>query len=144
MKKLMFVPLLFAACVFAVNSAQAQEGKKYDNPQWKNVVFVDYHSGKMQRAHEIIDNYYVKASEKAGTPQPESVMVMHSGDWDMMVIWHMQGGIEDMNWERNPNGMKWFNAFKEIAGGEDKAQAILDEYDSLVARSSNQIARIRQ
>ncbi|WP_185153297.1 hypothetical protein, partial [Fulvivirga lutimaris] len=89
------------------------------------------------RAREIIANYHQKASEKAGTPGPEMVLEMNSGEWDIMAIWGMKGGISDMDWEVNPNGIKWRKAMNEIAGSAEKAQAIIDELDSLVDRSSS-------
>lgn len=143
MKKLTLIPLLFCACLFAVQQSHAQEAKKYDDPQWKNVVLVDFHSGKAQRAQEIIDTYYVPASEKAGTPGPETALMLHTGEWDMILIWAMSGGIGDMNWEVHPNNVKWRNALNEVCGGAEKATEILQEYAGLIARSSNAIARGR-
>ena len=39
--------------------------------------------------------------------------------------------------------VNWRKALNEIAGGADKAQAIMDELSSLVNKRSNQIGRVR-
>jgi len=147
MKKLMLSGVLVGLFIFfATNTVSAQsdmQPKKYENAQWKNVVFVDYKSGKYARSKEIISKYFAPASEKAGTPGPEMVLEMNSGEWDIMYVWGMKGGIADLNWETSPDDIAWRKALNEIAGGADKAQAILDEFSSLVNRSSNQIGRVR-
>jgi hypothetical protein len=143
MKKLLIITII-AAMSMSVTSVSAQsEGKKYDNPQWKNIVFVDYKSGMANDARELIAKYHAKATEMSGTSGPEMVLEMNSGEWDLMIIWGFEGGISDMDWEVNPNGAKWRKAMNELAGGADEAQAIMDKYNSMVSRSSNQIARVR-
>jgi hypothetical protein len=64
---------------------------------------------------------------------------MMTGEWDMMVLWEMD--VSDLEWEVSPDGLKWYQAFIEIAGGEEKANEIEEEFGTLVARSSSQMAR---
>ena len=145
MRSKLSIYLLTGVLIFVSVSVSAQEervAKKYDNPEWKNVFLIDYKSGKMERAREIIREYYAPATEKAGTSGPQMVMVLHSGEYDLMVIWAMEGGIEDMNWDINPNNIKWRNALIEIAGGKEEARKIMDEYSSCINRSTNYIARV--
>ena len=115
------------------------QSKRYENVEWKTIVHIKYYNGKRARALEIIRDHFKKAGKKAGTPGPEQY-ILRSGEWDMMLIWNMKGGIEDMTWERSPDGVAWRKALNEQEGGADKAQAILDEYRSLVANSSADIA----
>lgn len=140
--KLFAIPVA-VLLLLGFNDVTAQEAKRMDNAQWKSVVMVDFHAGKEGRAQEIIDMYYRKAAEKAGTPTPELVIDLETGEWDMMIIWHMQGGIDDMNWEVHPNGVKWRQALNEVCGGEDKAAEILNEYSGLIARSTSAIGHSR-
>ncbi len=91
---------------------------------------------------DIVNNYYRKAAAKAGTPMPSMTAVMYSGEYDLMLIWDMQGGIEDMNWEINPNGIKWREALNEVAGSKEKADALREEYASYVRSSKSDIIRI--
>ncbi len=144
MKNYFSITLLVGLFILAgVTDSSAQKAKKYDNPQWKNVVFVDYVSGKAGRANEIISDYYIPASTKAGISGPEMALVMQTGPWDVMIIWHMAGGLDDMNWDIHPNNVKWRKALSEICGGDDKASEILKEYASCVARSSSALGRVR-
>ncbi len=123
--------------------AQEMTAKKYDNPQWYNIVYVDYLPGKYNKARAIIQDYFIKASEQAGTPGPVMVLEMNSGPYDIMALWHMKDGIESMNWEVSPNDVKWRKALNEIAGSAEKASEIQKEYQSYIASSSNSIGRIR-
>lgn len=135
--------LLFACFLFTIQlSAQAPKAKKYDNPAWKNVVMVDYHSGKLGRALEIIDDHFQKAAEKSGTSSPMR-LVMETGEYDLLLIWDMKGGIEDMNWERSPENIKWWTALSEQEGGEEKAQALMTEYQSLIRSGTSNLAMLR-
>ena len=146
MKKIVCVSLLMGLFIVITSvSASAQEdtaAKKYDNPQWKRVVLVDYKPGQTNKAREIINNYHKKASKMAGTPGPEMILELHSGEYDLMAIWAMQGGIEDMNWEISPNNIRWRKAMNELAGGAAEAAAIMQEYSSLVNKSTNYIAKV--
>ena len=64
---LVFCCLLFPLCL------QAQ-GKKYDNPQWKTIEMLEFKHDKTARANEIIQNYFMKASDKAGSRKPALVL----------------------------------------------------------------------
>jgi hypothetical protein len=131
---------LFSSIISFGTQAQMQ-AKKYDNPKWKSIVFIQFKDGKMDRAREIITNYFVKAAEKAGTPQPSLATELVTGEWNMMVVWDMKEGIEEMNWQTSPNDVKWMTAMNEIAGGADKTKAIMDEWSSLIARTTTYLGR---
>ena len=106
--------------------------KKHNNPQWKNVVLIDYKSGQAGRAREIVNDYYKQVSVKTGTRGPELVLKLLNGAYDLMVIWVMQGGVE---------GMKWRKALNELVGSEDKAAALLKEYLSCINSFTHYIAK---
>jgi hypothetical protein len=110
-----------------VNKMAQIQGKKYDNPQWKRVELIEFRHDKMDRVREIIKDYFIKAADKGGSRQPASILEMTTGEWNMMLVWNMKDGLEEMNWETNPDDMKWITAMNEIAGSADKAKAILDE-----------------
>ncbi len=135
-----------AVCVlFGMQDLQGQEmtAKKYENPQWYNVVYVDYKPGTYNKAMSIITDYFMKASEQAGTPQPVMAFELNSGSYDNMMVWHMKDGIESMNWDVSPDNIKWRAALNEIAGSAEKAGELLKDYQSCIASSSNTIARLR-
>ncbi len=129
---------LFAA------SAQAQEDeggpeKWGDDARYVQTWVVKFKAGKRERAMEIVAEYFVKASEKAGTPGPLMTIHMQTGRWDMAVVWELQGGTADLEWYRSPRDIKWYEALKEIAGGEEEAGAIMKEWSGSIADSMSNI-----
>lgn len=144
MKKFaLYVSMFFFCNLLFFNTVNAQQeikAKKFDNPQWKQIVFIKYIAGKLNRAKEIIHNYFEKASQKAGTPGP-AIITMTTGEWDLMFIWEMKDGIEELNWETKPNDIKWITALNELAGGSEKAKVILDEYSSYILNETTYIGR---
>ena len=135
------VPCMFVFAILSSVNAQEMKSKKFDNPQWKTVSFLKFKSGKADRAREIIRNYYEKAAQKATVSSPAMAVDLVTGEWDLMVVWDMKGGIEEMNWEVSPDNVKWMTALNEIAGGGDKAKAILDEFSSLIDRESTSLGK---
>ncbi|WP_200975280.1 hypothetical protein [Echinicola sp. 20G] len=136
--------LIFMMTSFAFQ-VQAQEEeemvpKKYENPEWKYVVLIDYKPGKFGAAQKIIKDYFIPADQKAGVPGPELELVLHSGEYDLMVIWAMEEGIEEMNWELSPQSVKWRKAFNEMVGGKEAADKIMDEYRSYVNSTTSYIS----
>jgi len=140
MKKIIVVVAF--ACLTNVCLAQADaKPKKFDNPKWKQVVHIDFYEGKNERAFAIIVDFE-KAAKKAGTPSPEVALEMWSGTWDMLLVWSLKGGLEDLNWETSPDNIAWMKALGEIVGGEDKAKALVAEYTSLVSRTDVEWAKV--
>jgi hypothetical protein len=131
--------VLFSTLISANIRAQTQ-AKKYDNAKWKSITFIQFKEGKMERVREIINNYFVKAAEKGGTPMPSMVSELVTGEWNMVVVWDMKEGVDALNWETSPDDVKWMTAMNEIAGS-DKAKAILDEWSSLIVRTNSYLGR---
>lgn len=109
-----------------------------ENVDYLNIIMVDIKPGKRGRAEEIIDDYFRKASKAAGTQQPYLVH-LQTGSWDFIVAWDMKDGPAELTYTNNPDGAKWFAALAELTGGEEQAQALWDEYQSLIARSTTMI-----
>ena len=140
MKKLSFV-LTALITLFYFTDTQAQEAKKYDNPEWYSFVYVDYHPGKMGEARDIIDNYFKKASAQAGTPTPVMEISLAAGEYDMLIVWKMEDGVEGMNWQTSPSQVKWRQAMNELAGGEEEAREIMKKYQACLRASSSNMGR---
>lgn len=100
---------------------------------------VKFKPGKRERAMEIIAEYFVPASEKAGLAGPHLVLHMQTGRWDMVIIWDMEGGMADLEWYRTEDDIKWLAALAEIAGGEKKGEALWQEYIGSVADSTTEV-----
>jgi len=135
--------LAMAGAMAAVPSAALADGHEEgptirENADYLSIIMVDIKPGKRGRAEEIIDDYFAKASEAAGTQQPYLVH-LQTGSWDFIVAWNMEDGPAELTYTSNPDGAKWFKALSELAGGEEEAQALWDEYQSLIARSTRMI-----
>jgi hypothetical protein len=116
--------------------------KKIENPEWKQVVIVKYHAGMTGNASKIVQKYFKAASEKAGTPIPMEIS-MRTGEYDVILVWAMKDGLEEMNWESSPDNVKWWNALAEMTGGMDKAKEKWDEYLAMVDYSTSAIRMAR-
>ena len=109
-----------------------------ENARYLNIIMVDIKPGKRGRAEEIIRDYFEKASDAADTAKPVLVH-LQTGEWDFLVVWRMEDGPVELTYTSNPDGEKWFAALSELAGGEDEANALWEEYQSLIARSTSMI-----
>ena len=137
-----FVLAAVLVCLFTVPTrAEAQEGQKWEGVTWYRIVNVDYYNGKAGDARDIINDHYLAAAEKAGTPAPDMLLWNDTGEWDLTIVWKMKDGPSSMEWRRSPDSVTWWNAFVEQEGGDEAAQKIQDQYSSLVARSTSTIAR---
>jgi hypothetical protein len=141
MKKSLVLSCILSFLMLGFAHAQEMKAKKFDNPEWKYISFLKFKAGKSDRAHEIIKNYFEKSAQKASVPSPSLVVDLMTGEWDMMVVWSLKGGVEDLNWEVSPDDAKWMSAMNEIAGGAGKGKAILDEFSDLIARESRYLGK---
>lgn len=146
MRKLTWMAFLFVSLSLLSTSISAQSSaetkpKKFENPQWKTMVMIDYLPGKYARAKEIIQNYFMKAGQKAGTSTPLMQAQAVTGEWDLVLVWEMKGGISDMDWDISPDNIKWRAALNEITGSEEKTKELQKEYSSLVNRSTSFILK---
>jgi hypothetical protein len=110
-----------------------------EDAQYDQVVLIKFKSGKRERAMQIIDEKFVPASEKAGTSEPIWVEHFQTGEWDMLLVWHLAGGTPDLQWYRSADDIKWFNALAELNGGREAAQKLWDEFSSTIADSVTQL-----
>jgi hypothetical protein len=122
-------------------AAQDMEAKKYDNPEWYQVVHVDYVAGKEEAARKLINDYFKKAGQKAGTPGPIMELALSTGEYDYLYIWKLEDGIQSLDWQMSPTSVTWQKAFQEMVGGKEKAKEIGDEYSSYVNSVKVELAR---
>jgi hypothetical protein len=121
---------------FADGHLEAETREMLDQ-DWHQVNLVRFHEGKQGRAYEILD-MFVQAREAVGR-EPSTIVHFNTGDFHMMHIIPMEAGIAQMGWEDSARNDEWWNAFVEIAGGADEAEAIWEEYPTLMAERQRQI-----
>lgn len=110
---------------------EAPQAQRYENVTWHRIDYVRYEPGSQGRALEIIRDYFIPAAEQAGLTAP-MLVEMTTGEWDVMTIWTLDGGVSDLEWEVSPEGVAFQQAMAELHGA-DRARALGEEYESLVA-----------
>jgi len=104
-----------------------------DDAQYLSITVVDFKPGMRSDAMQMIQEYFVPATEKAGTASPILTIHFQTGKWDAAFIWEMAGGMADLEWFTSPRDIKWRAALAEIAGGEDEANEIWASFQSKIA-----------
>jgi hypothetical protein len=110
-----------------------------EDAKYLSITHVDFKQGQRESAMELISEYFVKASQKAGTPGPILAIHYQTGKWDASFVWELAGGMADLEWYRSPRDIKWFAALSEIAGGEDKAAEIWADFNSKIASAQTEV-----
>lgn len=134
--------LFLGVMLFLASGILAQEEvkpAKYENVSYHRVVLVDFKTGKVSRAKEIM-KIYRAAADAAGLKVPQQYWLM-SGEYDLMNIWTMEGGLSDMEWDTSPNGIKWRAEMVKKMGSEEALQKLQQEFQSLQQSSTSYIAR---
>ncbi|MCG9973374.1 hypothetical protein [Christiangramia crocea] len=132
--------LIFLMAGMQYTGAQEMSAKKYDNPNWVQMVYIKFKPMKKDPAMGIIQEYFAKADQNAGIEAP-TVYHFATGDYDMLVVWEMEEGIETLNYEMTPNDAKWMNEMAKLAGSPDKAMSKMDEFFTYVDLWETSIAR---
>ncbi|TBW30226.1 hypothetical protein [Gramella sp. KN1008] len=132
--------LIFVVSGMHLMNAQEMTAKKYDNPNWVQMVYIKFKPMKKDPAMGIIQEYFAQADKNAGIEAP-TVYHFVTGDYDMLVVWEMEEGIETLNYEMTPNDAKWMNEMAKLAGGQDKAMAKMNEFFNYVEAWNNSLAR---
>lgn len=131
------------ALLFCFNFVSAQEmtAEKYDNLEWYNIHYVKFEDGKAEDAKKIIDEYFKPSAQDAGQQGPVMELDLLFSEWDHVVIFPMEEGVEALEWKTSPMNVAWMKAFQERAGSEERAKEIGDEFDSYIKEYKNQLAR---
>jgi len=142
MKALSVAVAIAALCVPVANaSAQEMKAERMKDVTWHSVEFVKFHSGKRERAMEIVEKYFAASDRDMGGGTPRVIdLHMATGPYDAIVVFPMSGGPGDLSWVTGPDEVKWMTALAKRAGGMDKAKALLTEWDTLVAHSEDHVA----
>lgn len=127
-----------ALCVPASAAVQEVKPERSTDTDWHWVQMTKYHSGKGERAGELIRQYFDPVEKEIGT-QFLSIH-MNTGEWDRIETFKMAGGASDLGWRVSPNEAKFMNALARKAGSMAAAEKLLAEFDTLVARRETHIA----
>lgn len=131
------------AFLFCFNFGTAQEIKaeKHENLKWYTITYFDFHPGKMSDAKKIIEEYFKPTGKEVGHQPPVMEMELLYSDWDYVVVFPMEEGLQEFDWKTSPRDVEYRKAFYKRVGGEDKANEIWDKFGSYVKDSKSQLAR---
>lgn len=136
---ILLVLLLF---LYSPNAEGQETGaKKFENPEWFEIVQVKYKPGAKQKAKELIKEHFMATGMEAGIPGPHLILDLVSGEWDMLYIWKLEEGIGTLDYEITPEGAKFREAFLKKVGSQQRAEEIWSEYDSYVQDWKVEFAR---
>jgi hypothetical protein len=141
-KGLAFASALGLALVSVPGAVQAQTNALAEQPEkltWVRIEMTRFHPGKRERAIEIIKNYFAKADQLSGVDSGVHGVHFDTGEWDIIYVFPMKGGPADMAEQTSPDEEKWMAQMVKLAGSEDAAKKIMDEYGTLVAAEVTQI-----
>lgn len=128
--------LVLPAPLAAQEEPQAQ---KHENVTWYEIVRVDYETGKMDEALDLVREHYIPAAREAGNPGPEMLLQHQTGGWDLTLVWKMTRGPSELEWETPPEGAAFQKTLRDMVG-QEKARKLAEKYDSYVARATSTIA----
>jgi len=139
MKKLcLLIVMLFLGSTI-VFAQEVVKPEKYVNVTWHRVELVNFKPGQVSRAKEIMTQYQT-AGDAANLKGPERYW-METGEYDLMLVWTMEGGPSDLEWDRSPNGIKWRAQIIKQLGSEEALRKLQQEYSGLISNSTSYISR---
>lgn len=112
-----------------------------DSSDFYQVQYFKFVPDNVVEAKKIINKYFKTANNLAGVPNPFMEFDITSDDYNYMVVWKVNEGEENLNWQTSPNNDNWYKAFVTVAGGQEKAKEIILKYDSYIAASKIQFAK---
>ncbi|TKD53192.1 hypothetical protein [Sphingomonas baiyangensis] len=104
---------------------------KQTNVRYAMVNMTKFKPGAARRANETISKTFMPSAKAAGIPMP-STYHPQTGEWDVIAIFPMADGISELEYSMTPSDAKWLAAMSKSLGGQDKAMALIDEYNGLI------------
>ena len=134
--------LSFAVAGSAVDDEMSQaQGIKYENVTWYTIVNIDYHAHATREALELVYDHFMPAGKVTGGPIPRIMEYATGGEWDLCMIWRMDEGPAELEWELDPDSAAWLAALAELEGGKEQAEELLERYMKMINRYDGQIVR---
>lgn len=136
--RLIFATAL-AALMFAAVPAYAQvvePDQRTDVTRYK-VYFYKFAPGGKDKAREMFWGHILPAIREAKLPEP---IVLHpeDGEWDMVSLYPLVGGYDDLDFNVSPSESKWQTI--AVRKGGAKFRALGEELQRLIIRETSFIA----
>ncbi len=135
------LPVLAVFLFFNFASAQDIAAEKFENVEFYTITFFKWEEGKMEDAKKMINEYFKPSAEDAGQRLPEMELDLLYSDWDHMVVFPMEEGLEVFEWKTSPGDAKWMAALEKRVGSKEKVQEMWQQFSSYVKESKAMLAR---
>ncbi len=136
-----FLPAL--ALLFCFNFGYAQEIKaeKHKNLKWYTISHFKWEDGKAADAKKIINDYFKPSGQDVGQQGPVMELDLLFSEWDYIVVFPMEEGLESFEWKTSPSEVEWMTAFHKRAGSPEKAKELGKNFESYIKESKSILAR---
>ena len=139
------VGLAVAAATLIGSAAQQDEmprtPKRFENVRWYEIVHIDFKPQYTEEAIQLVHDHFAKAGKAAGFEGVRLFEYATGGEWDLTMLFPMEGGPSDMEWEVSPDNLKWMDALARQEGSFEAAKELIDKYHTMVQRHRSQIIR---
>ena len=114
-------------------SAQSILARKIPDARFIRIEMIKFKPGGEDRAFEL-EAKYIDPARKLSGVWPLAEYHTQTGPWDRIYVWDLPSGLADVEWQVDPAQARFLAALSRITGGDDKALAIMSEWNSLVER----------
>ncbi len=135
------LPVIAFLFCFSFASAQELKAEKYENLEWYNILYLKWEDGKADDAKRIINEYFKPSARDAGIELPVMELDLLYSEWDFMLVFPMEEGLEAFEWKTSPRDVEYVKAFNKRAGGEEKEKKIFEDFSSYIKESKSMLAR---
>ncbi|HEX2794031.1 MAG TPA: hypothetical protein VHN58_06330 [Croceicoccus sp.] len=130
--------LVAGLCLATANPALAQTKVEPDPGRHSvRVVYLKLEDGKFDRFSEIIKTY--EEITAAAGQKPVQLFHMMSGNWPIMAIIPMEGGMADLDYKTPASDAKWTDAAIRKLGSKEAFDTLDKEFNSLIADSTSEL-----
>lgn len=125
---------------FSTVASAQEEPQKRENVRYYRVVHLDFKPGHNQAAWAILYGKIAPAVTSMG--RNFVALDWESGRWDSTLYIALEEGYGTLEYADSPQSQAFRAALAEQEGGEEAAQAVLDEWMSHIASSSQAVAHM--
>lgn len=138
--KSLLLGFAFLFC-FSFVSAQEMKAEKYENLEWYTISYYKWEAGKAEDAKKIINEYFKPTRQDIRSQLLVMEVDLLYSEWDYMVVFPMEDGLEVFEWKTSPRNVQWNQAFLKRAGSEEKVKEINEKFSSYVKDYKSQLGR---
>lgn len=131
------------ALLFCFNFSSGQEvtAEKFENVEFYSITFFQWEDGMREDAMKMINEYFKPSAEDAGQQLPVMEVDLLYSEWDHMVVFPMEEGLEVFEWKTSPRDAEWMNALQKRVGSKEQVEEMWKDFSSYVKESKSILAR---